>query len=202
MNPNFKENTLLPAIIQNYENNKILMLGWMNKEAFDKTIESKNVWFFSRSKNRLWEKGESSKNYLKVKQILLDCDKDAILITAKPEGPTCHTFIDSCFETEETINFKSNFSLEKLENIINKRKNEKTKNSYTNKLFNEGIKKIGKKIGEEAAEVIIASLAEKKEDLIYESADLIYHLLVLLSNEEIKFDKVIEELEKRNKKSK
>ena len=202
MNPDFKENTLLPAIIQNYENNKILMLGWMNEEAFNKTIESKNVWFFSRSKNRLWEKGESSKNYLEVKQILLDCDKDAILITAKPEGPTCHTLNNSCFETEENINYKSNFSLEELENIINKRKIEKTKNSYTNKLFDEGIKKIGKKIGEEAAEVIIASLAEKKEDLIYESADLIYHLLVLLSNEEIKFNKVIEELEKRNNKSK
>mgnify|MGYP006120828753 FL=1 len=198
MNPNFKQNTLLPAIIQNYENNKILMLGWMNEEAFNKTIESKNVWFFSRSKNRLWEKGESSKNYLRVKQILLDCDQDSILVNVKPEGPTCHTLNNSCFENEESINFKSNFSLEKLESIINKRKKENTKNSYTNKLFDEGIKKIGKKIGEEATEVIIASLAEKKEDLIYESADLIYHLLVLLANEEIKFEKVIKELEKRN----
>ena len=201
MNPNFKQNTLLPAIIQNYEDNKILMLGWMNQEAFDKTIESKNVWFFSRSKNRLWEKGESSKNYLRVKQILIDCDQDAILINVKPEGPTCHTLNISCFENEKGINFKSNFSLEKLERIINNRKKENTKNSYTNKLFEEGIKKIGKKIGEEASEVIIASLAEKKEDLIYESADLIYHLLVLLANEEIKFEKVIKELEKRNNES-
>tara|TARA_B110000438_G_scaffold301435_1_gene356304 strand:- start:5002 stop:5610 length:609 start_codon:yes stop_codon:yes gene_type:complete len=198
MNPNFKQNTLLPAIIQNYEDNKILMLGWMNQEAFDKTIESKNVWFFSRSKNRLWEKGESSKNYLRVKQILIDCDQDAILVNVKPEGPTCHTLNNSCFENEEATNLKSNFSLEKLERIINNRKKEKTKDSYTNKLFEEGIKKIGKKIGEEASEVIIASLAEEKEDLIYESADLIYHLLVLLANEEIKFEKVIKELEKRN----
>ena len=166
-----------------------------------KTIESKNVWFFSRSKNRLWEKGESSKNYLRVKQILIDCDQDAILINVKPEGPTCHTLSNSCFENEKGINFKSNFSLEKLERIINNRKKENTKNSYTNKLFEEGIKKIGKKIGEEASEVIIASLAEKKEDLIYESADLIYHLLVLLANEEIKFEKVIKELEKRNNES-
>ncbi|NCG35089.1 MAG: phosphoribosyl-ATP diphosphatase, partial [Dehalococcoidales bacterium] len=127
--------------------------------------------------------------------------QDAILINVKPEGPTCHTLNNSCFENEKGINFKSNFSLEKLERIINNRKKDNTKNSYTNKLFEEGIKKIGKKIGEEASEVIIASLAEKKEDLIYESADLIYHLLVLLANEEIKFEKVIKELEKRNNES-
>ncbi|MBA46990.1 MAG: bifunctional phosphoribosyl-AMP cyclohydrolase/phosphoribosyl-ATP diphosphatase [Dehalococcoidia bacterium] len=200
MNPDFQKNNLLPAIIQNSDSKKVLMLGWMNQESFEKTLETKNVWFFSRSRKRLWEKGEDSKNYLRVDEIKIDCDKDAILIYAKPEGPTCHTLNESCFDTSLDEYQKEEFDIDYLEKLIQSRKLQKPKNSYTTELFNEGIKKIGKKLGEEASEVIIASLAEKRSDLIYESADLIYHLLVLLVNEEINFNEIIDELSKRHKK--
>jgi len=200
MNPDFQKNNLLPAIIQNSDSKKVLMLGWMNQESFEKTLETKNVWFFSRSRKRLWEKGEDSKNYLRVDEIKIDCDKDAILIYAKPEGPTCHTLNESCFDTSLDEYQKEEFDIDYLEKLIQSRKIQKPKNSYTTELFNEGIKKISKKLGEEASEVIIASLAEKRSDLIYESADLIYHLLVLLVNEEINFNEIIDELSKRHKK--
>tara|TARA_B100001142_G_scaffold233479_1_gene231807 strand:+ start:20 stop:622 length:603 start_codon:yes stop_codon:yes gene_type:complete len=200
MNPDFQKNNLLPAIIQNSDSKKVLMLGWMNQESFEKTLETKNVWFFSRSRKRLWEKGEDSKNYLRVDEIKIDCDKDAILIYAKPEGPTCHTLNESCFDTSLDEYQKEEFDIDYLEKLIQSRKLQKPKNSYTTELFNEGIKKISKKLGEEASEVIIASLAEKRSDLIYESADLIYHLLVLLVNEEINFNEIIDELSKRHKK--
>ena len=202
MNPDFSKNNLLPAIIQNFKSNKVLMLGWMNEASYEKTLETKNVWFFSRSKNRLWEKGESSNNFLRVKEVKLDCDNDAILVFVTPEGPTCHTLNESCFDNDNKITENIEFDLEYLEKLIQKRKIERPKNSYTTSLFEEGIKKIGKKLGEEASEVIIASLAEKKEDLVYESADLIYHLLVLLSNEEIILQEVIEELAERHTNSK
>jgi len=200
MNPDFQKNNLLPAIIQNSDSKKVLMLGWMNQESFEKTLETKNVWFFSRSRKRLWEKGEDSKNYLRVDEIKIDCDKDAILIYAKPEGPTCHTLNESCFDTSLDEYQKEEFDIDYLEKLIQSRKLQKPKNSYTTELFNEGIKKISKKLGEEASEVIIASLAEKRSDLIYESADLIYHLLVLLVNEDINFNEIIDELSKRHKK--
>jgi len=199
MNPDFKKNKLLPAIIQNSSSKKVLMLGWMNQESYEKTLETKNVWFYSRSRKKLWEKGESSENYLRVEEVKLDCDKDAILVYAKPEGPTCHTLNESCFDISLEEHQKQEFDIEYLEKLIHSRKIEKPENSYTTELFNEGIKKISKKLGEEASEVIIASLAEKRSDLIYESADLIYHLLVLLANEEISFNEVIEELSKRNR---
>ena len=200
MNPDFQKNNLLPAIIQNSDSKKVVMLGWMNQESFEKTLETKNVWFFSRSRKRLWEKGEDSKNYLRVDEIKIDCDKDAILIYAKPEGPTCHTLNESCFDTSLDEYQKEEFDIDYLEKLIQSRKLQKPKNSYTTELFNEGIKKISKKLGEEASEVIIASLAEKRSDLIYESADLIYHLLVLLVNEDINFNEIIDELSKRHKK--
>ena len=202
MKPDFNKYKLIPAIIQNKKTKKILMQGWMNKESFDKTIETKKVWFFSRSKDRLWQKGESSENYLNVEQIKLDCDNDSILIQVTPEGPTCHTLNESCFDNELDKNTQdSDFSLEALEEIIEVRKTEMPDNSYTTSLFNEGIKKITKKLGEEASEVIIASLAEKRSDLIYESADLIYHLLVLLANEDISLEEVVDELSSRHNKN-
>ena len=200
MNPDFKKNNLLPVVVQNSLSKKVLMMAWMNQEAFKKTLETKNVWFYSRSKSRLWEKGESSKNYLRVDEIKLDCDNDSILILAKPEGPTCHTLNESCFDNSLLEYENNEFNIEYLEKLIQSRKIEKPKNSYTTELFNEGIKKISKKLGEEASEVIIASLAEKRSDLVYESADLIYHLLVLLANEEINFNEVITELSKRHNK--
>ena len=202
MKPDFNKYKIIPAIIQNKKTKKILMQGWMNKESFDKTIETKKVWFFSRSKDRLWQKGESSENFLNVEQIKLDCDNDSILIQVTPEGPTCHTLNESCFDNELDKNTQdSDFSLEALEEIIEARKTEMPDNSYTTSLFNEGIKKITKKLGEEASEVIIASLAEKRSDLIYESADLIYHLLVLLANEAISLQEVVDELSSRHNKN-
>ena len=202
MKPDFNKYKIIPAIIQNKKTKKILMQGWMNKESFDKTIETKKVWFFSRSKDRLWQKGESSENFLNVEQIKLDCDNDSILIQVAPEGPTCHTLNESCFDNELDKNtHDSDFCLEALEEIIEVRKTEMPDNSYTTSLFNEGIKKITKKLGEEASEVIIASLAEKRSDLIYESADLIYHLLVLLANEDISLEEVVDELSSRHNKN-
>jgi phosphoribosyl-ATP pyrophosphohydrolase/phosphoribosyl-AMP cyclohydrolase len=202
MKPDFNKYKIIPAILQNKKTKKILMQGWMNKESFDKTIETKKVWFFSRSKDRLWQKGESSENFLNVEQIKLDCDNDSILIQVTPEGPTCHTLNESCFDNELDKNTQdSDFSLEALEEIIEARKTEMPDNSYTTSLFNEGIKKITKKLGEEASEVIIASLAEKRSDLIYESADLIYHLLVLLANEDISLEEVVDELSSRHNKN-
>ena len=202
MKPDFNKYKIIPAIIQNKKTKKILMQGWMNKESFDKTIETKKVWFFSRSKDRLWQKGESSENYLNVEQIKLDCDNDSILIQVTPEGPTCHTLNESCFDNElDNDILDKDFSLQALEEIIEARKTEMPDNSYTTSLFNEGIKKITKKLGEEASEVIIASLAEKRSDLIYESADLIYHLLVLLANEDISLEEVVDELSSRHNKN-
>ena len=202
MKPDFNKYKIIPAIIQNKKTKKILMQGWMNKESFDKTIETKKVWFFSRSKDRLWQKGESSENYLNVEQIKLDCDNDSILIQVTPEGPTCHTLNESCFDNElDNDILDKNFSLQALEEIIEARKTEMPDNSYTTSLFKEGIKKITKKLGEEASEVIIASLAEKRSDLIYESADLIYHLLVLLANEDISLQEVVDELSSRHNKN-
>ena len=202
MKPDFNKYKIIPAIIQNKKTKKILMQGWMNKESFDKTLETKKVWFFSRSKDRLWQKGESSENYLNVEQIKLDCDNDSILIKVTPEGPTCHTLNESCFDNElDNDLLDKDFSLQALEEIIEARKTEMPDNSYTTSLFNEGIKKITKKLGEEASEVIIASLAEKRSDLIYESADLIYHLLVLLANEDISLEEVVDELSSRHNKN-
>jgi len=200
MKPDFNKTDLIPAIIQNSYSKKVLMLGWMNSEAYEKTLETKNVWFFSRSRNKLWEKGEESKNYLRVNEIKLDCDNDTILISANPEGPTCHTLNESCFDNTLENYEKNEFNIEYLEKIIQSRKIQKPDNSYTTELFNKGITKISKKLGEEASEVIIASLAEKRSDLVYESADLIFHLLVLLANEEINFNEVVIELSKRHKK--
>ena len=131
MKPDFNKYKIIPAIIQNKKTKKILMQGWMNKESFDKTIETKKVWFFSRSKDRLWQKGESSENYLNVEQIKLDCDNDSILIQVTPEGPTCHTLNESCFDNElDNDILEKDFSLEALEEIIEVRKTEMPDNSY------------------------------------------------------------------------
>ena len=198
--PDFKNNEILPAIIQDEKSKTILMLGYMNEEAYKLTLKGPNVWFYSRSRKRLWEKGEKSKNYLEVKKILIDCDYDSILILANPKGPTCHTSNYSCFQFLDESVLEKEFSLGILEDIIQKRKEEKPKNSYTTKLFNEGKNKITQKIGEEATEVIVAALAENKINLIEESADLLYHLLVLLSNENISLSEIILKLHERNKK--
>ena len=166
---------LVPVIIQDADSSKVLMLGFMNEEALAKTKQENKVTFFSRSKQRLWTKGETSNNFLLVKDILLDCDNDTILIKVNPVGPVCHTGADTCFNENN-----SSFSLQKLENIIADRKNNPADNSYTSSLFKKGINKVAQKVGEEAVEMVIESKDNDEEKFLGESADLLYHYLVLL----------------------
>ncbi|MBL7882932.1 MAG: bifunctional phosphoribosyl-AMP cyclohydrolase/phosphoribosyl-ATP diphosphatase HisIE [Bacteroidia bacterium] len=179
MKPNFTKsnNELIPVIIQDSNTNIVLMLGYMNDEAFEKTNTEKRVTFFSRSKNRLWTKGEESGHFLDVQEIKLDCDQDTLLIKVKPTGPTCHTGSDTCFnEKNEPTDF-----LKKLEQIIENRKNKPSENSYTSSLFAKGINKIAQKVGEEAVELVIEAKDSNEELFKNEAADLIFHYLVLLS---------------------
>src|SRR5215510_3704045 len=196
MNPDFSKypDGLVPAIVQDAISNKILMLGFMNEEALNKTNAEGKVTFFSRSKQRLWTKGETSNNFLLVKDIVADCDNDTLLIKASPTGPVCHTGADTCFN--ET---NSSFSLEKLETIIADRKKNPSATSYTSSLFAKGINKIAQKVGEEAVELVIESKDENKEKFLSEAADLIYHYLVLLHAKNCKLEDVIEILGQRHK---
>jgi phosphoribosyl-AMP cyclohydrolase / phosphoribosyl-ATP pyrophosphohydrolase len=197
MKPNFtKDNGLIPAIIQDYRTNKVLMLGFMNQEAFDKTQKEKIVTFFSRSKKRLWTKGETSNNFLHVKEILLDCDNDTLLIKAKPDGPTCHTGADTCWKEENSG--KAAF-LEHLKKVIKDRKENPSETSYTTSLFNKGLNKIAQKVGEEAVELVIEAKDENKDLFKGEAADLIFHFLVLLEEKQIDLDEIITVLEERHK---
>ena len=200
---------LLPAIIQHDNTKKVLMLGYMNEEALNKTVNGPNVWFYSRSRKKLWEKGETSGNYLKVKTINIDCDLDSILITALPQGPTCHTGNNSCFENnpEYTSSIfseldKNNQSeiIDQLIKIISSRKISNDENSYTSKLLNSGIKRISLKVVEEAGEVAIACVSNDKEEIINEFSDLFYHMLVLIEASPIDYDDVWKQLNLRMKK--
>ena len=192
-----KGNGLVPVIIQHYQTNTVLMLGYMNEEALQKTKEIGKATFFSRSKNRLWTKGETSGNHLIVKDILIDCDQDTILIKADPIGPTCHTGSDTCFN--EVVNTNDDF-LYQLEEIITDRKNNPTDKSYTASLFQKGINKIAQKVGEEATEVVIEAMDNNNKLLKEETSDLIYHLLVLLAEKEISLAEISEVLRKRHTK--
>lgn len=185
---------LVPAIVQDAQTNHVLMLGYMNQEAFDKTQAEKKVTFFSRSKQRLWTKGEESGNFLLVQDILLDCDKDTLLIKANPVGPTCHTGADTCWN--ETNTGKVWF-LEHLKNTIRDRKNNPTEKSYTTSLFQKGINKVAQKVGEEAIELVIEAKDDNKELFLGEAADLLYHYLVLLEAKNIDLDEVIDVLQGR-----
>lgn len=184
---------LIPVIIQHHKTLEVLMLGYMNEEAWIKTQNEKRVTFFSRSKNRLWTKGEESGNFLEVKDFHIDCDQDTLLVKVKPQGPTCHTGSRSCFNTS----FNQNFIFE-LEAIIKDRYDNPTEESYVNKLRKKGINKIAQKVGEEGVETVIAALAESKSDFINESSDLIFHLLVLLREKNIPLEKIARNLEKRH----
>ena len=196
MKPDFSKyaDGLVPVIVQDNISNKVLMLGFMNEETFTKTKSDGKVTFFSRSKQRLWTKGETSNNFLMVKNIILDCDNDTLLIKASPTGPVCHTGADTCFN--ET---NSSFSLEKLENIIADRKNNPSASSYTSSLFTKGINKIAQKVGEEAVELVIESKDDNKEKFLSEAADLLYHYLVLLKAKNYALDDVIKVLAQRHK---
>jgi len=195
MNIDFnKTDGLVPVIIQDEQTLEVLMLGYMNQEAYNKTVQENIVTFFSRSKNRLWTKGETSNNFLHVKSIDIDCDKDTILIKVKPDGPTCHTGDRSCFKT----NYNQNFILE-LEQIIADRYSNPQEGSYVNKLRHKGLNKIAQKVGEEAVETVIAALAETEVDMINESSDLVFHLLVLLREKGLSLETIAKNLEARHK---
>jgi len=184
---------LVPAIIQDLETKNVLMLGFMNKEALDLTLESNKVHFFSRSKNRIWMKGEESGNFLNLISLKADCDNDSLLLKVKPQGPTCHKGDDTCWGEKNNQNF-----LNILEKIIADRITNPSYNSYISNLFEKGIDKMAQKLGEEATEVIIASKNDNKKELIYESADLLFHFLLLLQKKNLRFKDVVDELEQRN----
>ena len=185
---------LIPAIIIDNSNNQVLMLGFMNKESLNKTIETNNVTFYSRTKKALWTKGETSGNYLKLVKILNDCDNDTLLIYAEPEGPTCHTGNYSCFNVN---NIKSLNFLNELFNLIKERKKELPENSYTTSLFKQGTNRIIQKVGEEAIETVIAAKNRDKNEIVNETSDLIYHLFVMLAEQEIEFSEIVDNLKKR-----
>ena len=197
------ETNLIPVIIQHSENKDVLMLGYMNNEALKKTVKSKNVWFYSRSKKRLWEKGESSGNYLKLIDIKSDCDKDALLILAKPAGPTCHTGKDSCFYNNTTngLKYSNPTILNELFEIIDERKINPRNDSYTSKLFSGGKELISQKVIEELCELIVEynSNDENSVRVIEEACDILFHLMVLLSSKDLNIDDIAGELEKRKK---
>ena len=197
------ETNLIPVIIQHSENKDVLMLGYMNNEALKKTVKSKNVWFYSRSKKRLWEKGESSGNYLKLIDIKSDCDKDALLILAKPAGPTCHTGKDSCFYNNTTngLKYSNPTILNELFEIIDERKINPRNDSYTSKLFSGGKELISQKVIEELCELIVEYNSNDENSLrvIEEACDILFHLMVLLSSKDLNIDDIAGELEKRKK---
>ncbi len=192
-----KTGGLIPAVIQDAETQVVLMLGYMNSEALAKTEVSGKVTFFSRSKNRLWTKGEESGNFLNVVSIGVDCDNDTLLVKVNPVGPVCHTGSDTCFEEVNASN--EILFLSYLQDFIDRRKVEMPEDSYTTKLFREGTRKIAQKVGEEAVETIVGAMANDDENLIYEASDLLYHLIVLLADKGHRIEEVVNELKSRHK---
>ena len=185
---------LAPAVIQDFATGKVLMLGFMNAEALKKTEETGLVTFYSRSKKRLWTKGEESGNHLRLKQILVDCDQDSLLVKVQPDGPVCHTGADTCWSEK---NHKEDF-LYYLEHLIQLRKNSDDTRSYVRQLYNQGINKIAQKVGEEAVELIIESKDVNQELFLNEAADLLFHYIVLLQAKNCTLDDVIKVLQKRH----
>ncbi len=190
-----KGNGLLPAIIQDADTGKVLMLGYMNEEALQKTLKDKTVTFFSRSKGRLWTKGETSGNFFHLVDIKADCDRDTLLVYVRPEGPACHLGTDTCWaETNQPVNF-----LAHLEQVIQGRRGADPETSYTARLFARGINKVAQKVGEEAVELVIEAKDDNKELFLNEAADLLYHYLVLLAAKDYRLEDVIEVLRGRHK---
>lgn len=192
-----KNNGLIPVIIQNNDTQQVLMLGYMNEEALQKTQTENVVTFFSRSKNRLWTKGETSGNFLKVVSIKEDCDQDALLIQVIPNGPTCHNGTTSCFATEPNISF-----LNELENVIENRISNPSSESYVASLFQKGINKMAQKVGEEAVELVIEAKDDNQDLFIGEAADLLFHYLILLQAKNLKLNDIEQELARRMKNNK
>jgi phosphoribosyl-ATP pyrophosphohydrolase/phosphoribosyl-AMP cyclohydrolase len=185
---------LVPVVIQDYNTFQVLMVGYMNEEAKKKTVDEGKVTFFSRSKNRLWTKGETSGNFLIVKEITTDCDNDALLIKVDPAGPVCHTGKKSCFDEDTSKGF-----VYSLEQIINQRIDDNIQDSYTNKIYRKGINKVAQKVGEEAVELIIESKDDNQDLFKNEAADLLYHMLILLKTKKITFSDIEEVLKSRHK---
>ena len=185
---------LVPAIIQHYATKKVLMLGYMNRDAFDKTTKENRITFYSRSKKRLWTKGETSNHFLEVKKIHTDCDADTLLILAKPNGPTCHLGSESCFEKIDS----SDGFLFNLEKVIEQRLQQDDPRSYTVQLSKKGIEKVAQKVGEEAVELVIESIRGHRDQVINEAADLMYHTLLLLKNKRVSLREVEAVLKKRH----
>lgn len=187
---------LVPAIIQDATTRKVLMLGFMNEEAYQKTIATNHVTFWSRTRNTLWTKGETSGNFLNLVDIKVDCDNDTLLVQAHPDGPTCHKGTDTCWGEQNEQN--PLLFLTELQDFINKRKQEMPEGSYTTKLFSEGINKIAQKVGEEALETVIEATNGTNDHLVYEASDLLYHLLVMLADKGLRIEDVAVELQKRH----
>lgn len=186
----------MPAIIQDSVTKNVLMLGFMNEEAYQKTIDTKKVTFWSRTRNCLWTKGETSGNYLNLVDIRLDCDNDTLLVKVHPQGPTCHLGTDTCWGEDNSLN--PILFLSELQNFIYKRHQEMPENSYTTSLFKKGINKMAQKVGEEATETIIEATNGTNEQLVYESSDLLYHLIVMLTAKGLSIEDVASELIKRH----
>ena len=187
---------LIPAIVQDNNTNKVLMLGFMNEEAYEETKETGKVTFFSRTKNRLWMKGETSGNTLQVVSMMVDCDNDTILIKANPAGPVCHTGADTCFGEK---NVEDIMFLKYLQDFIEQRRQEMPEGSYTTSLFLKGVNRMAQKVGEEAVETVIEATNGTEDGFIYEASDLIYHLIVLLTSKGLRLEDLARELKKRHK---
>ncbi|MDD9149515.1 MULTISPECIES: bifunctional phosphoribosyl-AMP cyclohydrolase/phosphoribosyl-ATP diphosphatase HisIE [unclassified Sporolactobacillus] len=205
-NVKFDEKGLIPVIVQDAQSKEILTLAYMNKESLEKSLETGETWFFSRSRQKLWHKGETSGNIQKIVDWAVDCDSDALIVKVNPAGPACHTGSYSCFKTEESDKLESVKSgnerygiLAELERVIAEREAERPEGTYTTYLFNEGIDKILKKIGEETSEVIIAAKNRSADELEWEVSDVVYHTLVMLREQKIGFDRVLHVLEKRHR---
>ena len=191
-----KSGGLVPAIIQDAHTKNVLMLGFMNKEAYDKTMETGKVTFWSRSRNCLWTKGETSGHFLHLVDIKNDCDNDTLLVKAIPDGPTCHTGTDTCWGEENTTSPLS--FLSELQDFIEKRHQELPEGSYTTSLFRKGVNRIAQKVGEEALETVIEATNGTNDKMVYEASDLIYHLIVLLAEKGLRIEDVVRELQKRH----
>ncbi|MFJ5759673.1 bifunctional phosphoribosyl-AMP cyclohydrolase/phosphoribosyl-ATP diphosphatase HisIE [Neobacillus sp. NPDC093182] len=204
MNIRFDEKGLVPAIVQDVETKEVLTLAYMNQESLTKTLETGETWFYSRSRQELWHKGATSGNTQSVVSVKYDCDQDAVLVLVEPKGPACHTGAVSCFTegvvTERTVSSLADYQiLQSLEKLIIEREKERPEGAYTTYLFEKGVDKILKKVGEEASEVIIAAKNRDKEELKWEAADLLYHLQVLLVEQGLPFKEVLQTLEERHK---
>ena len=196
---------LVPAIIQDAQTKKVLMLGYMNQEAYEKTVETKKVTFWSRSRNCLWTKGETSGNFLNLIDIKVDCDNDTLLVQAIPDGPTCHKGTGTCWGEDNVAEQESSMLngnpllfLTELQDFINRRHEEMPEGSYTTSLFKDGVNRMAQKLGEEALEAVIEACNGSKEKLVYEASDMIYHLIVLLTSKGLRIEDIAAELQKRH----